>query len=135
MEKVLNIVIADDNTFLTDYMKKQIEIDNRYKVIGVANDDEQEIELIEKLKPDVVITDLLRGNEYTGLDIIKKYKDKENKPIFFVVSAGIYHMIKELRDNDIEYHLDKPFMYEQLLTILSNIYYRKYFSTDKHRKL
>ena len=43
--------------------------------------------MIETLKPDIVITDLMLNHEYTGLDIIKEYFKKEEKPEFLVVSA------------------------------------------------
>ena len=42
-------------------------------IIGIANTDEEEIKLIEESKPDVVVTDLMRNHEFTGLDIIKDY--------------------------------------------------------------
>ena len=51
-----------------------------------ANTDEEEIKLIEELKPDVVVTDLMRNHEFTGLDIIKDYSEKEKSPKFVVVS-------------------------------------------------
>ena len=44
------------------------------------------IKLIEELKPDVVVTDLMRNHEFTGLDIIKDYSEKETRPKFVVVS-------------------------------------------------
>lgn len=41
------------------------------KIIEIANTNEKEIRMIEELKPDVVVTDLKRRHQFTGLDIIK----------------------------------------------------------------
>ena len=43
--------------------------------------------MIEELRPEIVITDLMRNHKYTGLDIIKDYQNKEDAPEFLVISA------------------------------------------------
>lgn len=43
--------------------------------------------MIEELKPDIVITDLMRNHKYTGLDIIRNYFDKKSNVKFLVISA------------------------------------------------
>ena len=77
--KEIKIVIADDNTyfckFLNDYLKKYEDIE----ILETANNDDDEIRMIEELKPDIVITDLMREDKYTGLDIIKRYKDRSEE--------------------------------------------------------
>ena len=85
--KPIKIVTADDNIyfckFLNDYLKKYEDIE----ILGIANDDNDEISMIEELKPDIVITDLMREHKYTGLDIIKRYKDRKQSPQFLVISG------------------------------------------------
>ena len=83
------ILIADDNKSFCDFIyRKLIEIEE-FEIVGIANTDEDEIKLIEEKKPDIVITDLMRNNEYTGLEIIKKYSTNPNSPQFIIVSAGL----------------------------------------------
>ena len=41
------------------------------KITEIANTNEKETRMIEELKPDVVVTDLKRRHQFTGLDIIK----------------------------------------------------------------
>lgn len=43
--------------------------------------------MIEELKPEIVITDLVRNYKYTGLDIIKNYFENKSPIKFLVVSA------------------------------------------------
>ena len=42
--------------------------------------------MIEELDPEIVITDLKRGDSLSGLDIIKDYAEKEKSPKFIIVS-------------------------------------------------
>lgn len=42
MDEVLKIIIADDNYALVDFMKKILEEDKRFEVVGIATNDEEE---------------------------------------------------------------------------------------------
>ena len=122
MDEILKIIISYDNLALVDFMKASIEKDTRFKVVGIATNDKEEIDLIEKEKPNVVITDLKRNNEYTGIDIIERYKNKEHKPIFFIISAMAMYYIEDIRRLDIRYYLNKPFDNDRLLDKMNDIY-------------
>ncbi len=122
MKEILKIVIADDNENIVNAMKEKIEKNERYKVIGIANDENEEINLINKLRPNLVITDLKKKNNWCGLDIIKENENKEYKPIFCIVSASVHDYIKEIRNLEIKYYLNKPYDTEDLFRVLNHIY-------------
>lgn len=126
MNDVLKIVIADDNQIAVDMMKNRIEENDRYKVVGVAKDEEDEIKLINEIKPDLVITDIRKKNGWTGIDIIKQFENIENKPIFFVISACTENYIAEIRKLKIQYYLNKPYYFDELMRILNYIYSEVY---------
>jgi two-component SAPR family response regulator len=81
-----NIIIVDDEVRTCEQIESMLKGYSYINIIGIANTDEEEIKLIEELKPDVVVTDLMRNHEFTGLDIIKEYAEKEISPKFVVVS-------------------------------------------------
>ena len=58
MEEKITIVISDDNEAITNFMKSYIENNNKYEIVGISSDAKTEIELIDKFKPNVVITDI-----------------------------------------------------------------------------
>lgn len=123
MEEILTIIVADDNAYMSDFMSKIIKEDSRFKFIGFAKDEKEEIELINSLKPNIVITDLKKGNKWTGIDIIKEVQDNnEIAPIFFVTSASIYYYYDKLKELKIRYFLNKPFDIEQVKEVLNRIY-------------
>lgn len=133
MNEKINIVIADDNVFICEQLKKIVEeYDNEFNLIGIANTDEDEIRLIEDLKPDVVITDLVRKHKYTGLEIIKKYSNKKNSPKFLVISAD--------REEDIFFdgfkvsgYIKKPYYDKNIvIEILRKIKEEMYINTQQN---
>lgn len=64
------IIIADDNVHICQMMYDFLKQYDDIEILGIANTDEDEIKLIEELKPQIVISDLMRNHKYTGLDII-----------------------------------------------------------------
>lgn len=122
MKKILKILLADDNQEQVNFMKEIIEKNSQYEIIGIATTKDSEITLIDELKPDVVITDLRKQNEWIGLEIIKEYKNKEYSPIFFVVSASIVNYIEEMRNLEVRFCLPKPYDFKDLMKKLNEIY-------------
>lgn len=88
MEEKIRVIIAEDNTGFCDLLKKYFSKYDDIELLGIANNDETEIDMIETLKPEIVITDLMRNHKYTGLDIIREYSKKKESPYFIVISAG-----------------------------------------------
>lgn len=87
MEEKIKIIIADDNKGFCDILKKYFTQYEDVEILGIAYTDEDEIKQIEELKPEIVITDLVRNHKYTGLEIIKDYSKKKDHPEFLVISA------------------------------------------------
>lgn len=103
----IKIIVADDNRsfceIIVDYLKKYEFIE----VLGVANNDEEEITMIERLKPEIVITDLVRNRRYTGLKIIKDYQNKKVRPKFLIISADEKEYVK-MQGIEIDEYVEKP---------------------------
>lgn len=122
MKKILKIVIADDNEVMVESLKKWLDRQKNYQVVGVAPDGKSEIKLIEELAPDLVITDIKKPDGWIGLDIVRKYKEKQKSPIFFVISAGIEEYVTRLEKLDIKYYLEKPCFYGDIYKTIHKIY-------------
>lgn len=89
LSEKIRIIIADDNKPLCEVIEIYLKRYQDIEILGIANSDEEEIKMIDELKPEIVITDLMRNHKYTGLDIIKSYFDKKKSPEFLVISADI----------------------------------------------
>ena len=81
------VIIADDDVHICKFIADSLKKHNDIEILGIANTDEDEIKMIGELKPEIVITDLMRNHKYTGQDIIKNYSEKKSNIKFLVVSA------------------------------------------------
>ncbi len=88
--ETIKIIIADDNKEMNDYIRNYMEGVEEIEVLGSCYSDKEETYMIDNLKPEIVITDIVRNNTLSGLEIIKKYKEKGSIPKFLVITAGEY---------------------------------------------
>ena len=125
------ILIADDNVhickFIQDFLSKYDDIE----ILGIAHTEKDEIKMIEELNPEIVITDLVRNHEYTGLEIIKKYYEKKCQIKFLVVSAD---RKEDVIKDGLEvagyiqkaFHFDYELLYNEIKRIKCDIESEKY---------
>lgn len=108
-EKTIKIIIADDNKGFCEILEKYLLKFEEVEILGIAYTDEEEINMIEDLKPQIVITDLVRKHRYTGLEIIKDYSKRKIRPEFLVISADEEDDV--IHDNlKIGGYIKKPFL-------------------------
>lgn len=132
----LKIIIADDNRQIAEFSKSFLERIGQYDVLGIAFNSTEEIELIEKYSPDVVITDIVRkGESVSGLDIALKYEEEKKSVKFILVTASgmqdiLYKTNYKLPSNVISY-LKKPFDWDILIREVEKASIMKYVEEHK----
>ncbi|MBR4800581.1 MAG: sporulation transcription factor Spo0A [Clostridia bacterium] len=117
------IVIADDNTALSEGLKDFISKSERYEVVGVASTGTQAIKLINDLNPDFLLLDIVMP-ELDGFGVLSAIESKRTivvmmsqlRPDGFVQKAMQYGA---------SYYLAKPFDYGMMLKVLDGF--------DSHR--
>lgn len=87
MEKI-KVLIADDEWAICDLIEKELKKYEDIEIVGIVKEKDEEIRAIDENKPDIVITDLLRNNEYVGYNIIKKYEEESYSPVFLLFTAA-----------------------------------------------
>lgn len=135
MSRKIKVIIADDNVHFCKFIKDYLESYEDIEILSIANTDEDEIKMIEELKPEIVITDLMRNHKYTGLDIIKDYFNKKSKVEFLVISADFERDVitDELK---VAGYIKKPFndyeiIYKELKRIKREINDKEYKEWDE----
>lgn len=71
----MKLIIADDDTLISDSLKMFIEMSNDIKVIGTAKDGEEVIKLCEKEIPNVILMDIRMPN-MNGVEATKIIKKR-----------------------------------------------------------
>ncbi len=130
------VIIADDDVHICKFIEDSLKKHDDIEILGIANTDEDEIKMIEELKPEIVITDLMRNHKYTGLDIIKDYSKKKSNIKFLVVSAD--RKIDTINNGlEVAGYIEKGFsfdyelIYDELKRIKKDIIDEEYNNWDK----
>jgi len=111
MDREVSILIADDNKNLVNIMKDYINKTEGMHVSGVAYDGAEALEMIEKLRPDIVILDIIMP-KLDGIGVLEKVRAlyPEYAPIFIVLTAiGQDTTIQKALGLGAEYYIMKPF--------------------------
>ncbi len=75
---MINVLLADDHSMIREGLKQLLELDGDIKVIGEAGNGEVCLQLIEELKPDVVLLDI-NMPQVNGLEVLEKLRNSGNK--------------------------------------------------------
>ncbi len=116
------IFIADDEVWIIIGLKKLIEKSGQpFVVVGEANNGVAALEELEKLRPDVLFTDI-RMPGYNGLELLEKLKEKhlDMKVVFVTGYADFEYAQTALRLGAFDYLL-KPIDEEKLGEVLERL--------------
>ncbi len=70
----IRIILAEDHTLMREGTRRILEQYPDLRVIGEAQDGEQALEMIKRLKPDVAILDI-RMPKLNGIEVVRRMKD------------------------------------------------------------
>ena len=110
------IVIADDNKILLEQIKKGLSENEEIEIIGTAQNGIEELELIEKLNPDIAVTDI-EMPEMTGIEVIEQTEKIGSTTEFIVITGAITsnEILKKLSSLSIRNIIYKPFDIKQVI--------------------
>ena len=91
---VIKIIIADDHLMVREGLKQLLELQGDIEVIGQADDGIQCLDMINKLKPDVVLLDINMPN-MNGIQTLQVMRQNQNKTKVLILTIH----------NEIEYLL------------------------------
>lgn len=85
--ETLKVMIADDEERICQLIEALIDCDTlQMEVVGVAHNGLEACELVGKLRPDILITDI-RMPGYSGLELIEKVKENEENLEIIIISG------------------------------------------------
>jgi DNA-binding NarL/FixJ family response regulator len=94
MEKV-KLVIADDHVLIREGIKKLLELEDSLEILGLASDGNEAIELVETLKPDVILLDINMPH-LSGIEALKIIKNEypATKVIMLTIHEDAEYLIE-----------------------------------------
>jgi len=85
LNKQINVLIVDDSAFMRKSISLMLESDPEIKVIGTARDGKEGVELVKKLRPDIVTLDIEMPG-MNGLDALKIIMKENPLPVLMFSS-------------------------------------------------
>lgn len=83
--KKIKLLIVDDHKVVRAGIRLLFQTDNEVNIVGETEDGEKAIELVKKLHPDVVITDVSMPN-MSGIQLTKKLKEEHPNVKVLIIS-------------------------------------------------
>ncbi len=120
MNGTKNIVLAEDNTTLSQLLKFRLQKEGYTAFI--AQDGKQAIELIEKHNPNLILTDIMMPF-ISGLEVISHVKNKLKleTPIIVFSAAGQEEMVLKAFNLGATDFMAKPFSPNELIIRIKRI--------------
>lgn len=130
MQRV-RLIIADDHLLMREGLRSLLESEERFSIVGEANDGQEAVELVRSLTPHLVVMDVsmpdLNGIEATRLII------EENPNIKVVALSGHSNMVfvREILEAGASAYVLKSRAYEDLVRAVNEVMTgRKYLTPD-----
>ncbi len=111
MENKISVLIADDNKDFCVILCQYFEMQDDIEIVGVANDGNEAVELINRHKPDILILDIIMPH-LDGIGVLEKLnsRETEHQPKTIVLSAvGQDKITQKAIALGADYYIVKPF--------------------------
>ena len=118
MNKILQIVIADDERPAREFLKNILREFDNTSLIGEATNGAEAVEIIRNLKPDLALLDL-QMPEMSGLEVVKNLSENEMPFVAFVTAYDEF-AVQAFEVNAIDYLL-KPVEKQRLSETLQRV--------------
>lgn len=87
-EKPVRVAIADDHPIFRDGLKRLLEADHGFTVVGEASDGERVLEIVRGLRPDVLLLDLAMPR-MPGLEVLRVLAENGTQVKTILLTAAI----------------------------------------------
>ena len=121
MQDKISVILIDDNKSLCESITKSFLAEQDIDILGSANDGIAGLELIKKLKPDIVVCDIVMP-KLDGLALLERIENEnlEKVPAFIMLSAVSHDSItSKALTLGAKYYIVKP--YEKVDILIKRI--------------
>ena len=114
MVKKARVLIVEDEALVAEDLKMAVA-DLGYEVVGHADSAEEAVKKAVKLKPDVILMDIVLKGQKTGIDASHEIKAQMDLPLIFLTAYTDIGLIDKAKSTEPYAYLVKPFQERQLL--------------------
>ncbi len=112
------ILVIDDDPAITELLKEILQSNNT--VVYTSNRGEEGIELARKIKPDIIILDLMMP-EIDGWQVCKRLREFSNAPILILSALDNPKLVAAALDAGADDYIIKPVSSSILIAHVNNL--------------
>jgi two-component system sensor histidine kinase UhpB len=117
------ILIAEDERIVAEDVKTKLE-QVGYAVVGIVNSGEESVKRSEKLKPDLVLMDIVLEGKMDGIEAAAEILSKLNIPVVYLTAYSDKKTLKRAKVTEPFGFIIKPFEAQDLFTSIEMALYR-----------
>lgn len=118
--RTIKVLLVEDSALVCDRIKELLPIEI-VELVGQAEDEEEALELIRKLSPDVIVLDL-RLRQGDGFDVLRQIKKQRPAPTVVVLTNYANLQYQGIcKDLGADFFLDKSHEFHLLSNVLRRI--------------
>jgi len=122
MSRRIKVLIADDVAETRKSIMTLLDLETRIEVVGEASNGKEALEVIKKVKPNVVLMDI-NMPIMDGLEATQKIKEQFSNIIVIIMSVqGEREYLRRAMHCGAEKYLIKPFSLDTLIDAIIEIY-------------
>jgi DNA-binding NarL/FixJ family response regulator len=136
MSRKVRIVIAEDHTILREGLRSLLCSNPNFEIVGEAEDGREAIRCVEKLKPDLILTDLSMPR-MNGMEAIKEIKREspETKVLVLTVHKAEEYILAAFRAGADGYLLKDSTHVELVMAVNKVLSGKHYISPEISEKV
>ena len=122
MSTILRVVIVEDDIGVALINREFVSSHQGFTVVGVAHSGGEALELIGRLKPDVVLLDFYLP-DFSGLEVLSRLSPElvSSMEVIAVTAARDVDSVRLARARGVRHYLVKPFMASALFERLEEV--------------
>ncbi len=123
------IILADDHQILRQGLRKLLEEEPGFHIIGETGDGIEATQLVERLKPDILVVDMIMPG-LNGLDVIRSVRQRSEYTRIIVLSmhANEAYVVEALRQGASGYLLKESSSTELIRAVREVVAGRRYLT-------
>ncbi len=119
--RIMNLVISDDSPVVRVRLSHMIGELKNVNIVGEAENVQKSIEIIEELKPDIVILDISMPGG-SGLDVLKNIREKFLHTTVIILTNYSFPQYRKIcMDSGADYFFDKSNEFDKVVDVLKDL--------------
>jgi response regulator of citrate/malate metabolism len=110
---MIGVLVVDDDFMVASIHRQFVERVPGFRVVGEAHSGSEAVQLVETLRPDLVLLDLYLPN-MSGLDVLRQLRATTNVDVVAVTAARDADTLRAAMQCGVVHYLVKPFTFPML---------------------